>query len=269
MLARELIGKVGAAAAASDLLDGLFLGGSFGKGSDDAWSDVDLIALAPVERHGAVVAWWHDWLSTEEDLIYWKKWGRGGTLINAITESWLRVDLVLPDSGQLDGRPQDGVKPLFDPQDLYSALAPSLPDRVPDGRAVLDMVEEFIRIIGLTPVALGRREYVIMAMGNGMLRDLLSRLMQEQLSIPDRGGMLHLNKLLSAGDIHTLEALPYPAPEREALIDGQVAVARAFFPRAKTLVASLGLEWPSGFEASARAHLARAVGREPETLWPI
>lgn len=269
MQANDFIDRVGAAAAASGLLDGLFLGGSFGRGTADAWSDVDLIGLAPKARHGAILDWWRTWLSAQEALIYWKQWGHGATLVNAITESWLRVDLLLPDNGQLDGRAQDGLRSLFDPQGLYTALPASLPEREPDGVAVLAMVEEFIRIIGLTPVALGRREYVVMAMGNGMLRDLLSRLLQETLPLPDRGGLLHLNRLLPADDINMLEALPYPAPEKDALIEGQLAVARAFFPRAKVLVDQLRLEWPGAFEASARAHVARAIGRTPEALWPI
>lgn len=269
MDAHELIESVGPALGASGLVQGLFLGGSFGKGSADGWSDVDLIAIAPIEQHEKVVAWWRDWLSERDELIYWKQWGRGATLVNAITGSWLRVDLLLPDSGSLEGRPQDAIRALYDPHDLYSALVPSLPPRKPDPGAVLGMVEEFIRIIGLTPVALGREEYVVMAMGSGMLRDLLSRLMQEELPLPDRGGLLHLNKLLSADDIRTLEALPYPAPERDALIEGQLAVARVFFPRAKRLAARLNLDWPARFEASARAHLGKAIGREPDALWAI
>ncbi len=264
-----LIERVGGAAAASGLFDGLFLAGSFGKGTADAWSDVDLVGLAPAERHEAIAAWWRDWLEAQEKLIYWKQWGRGGTLINAITESWLRVDLHLPDDGQLGHRPQDGVKPLFDPSGLYARLVPSLPERRPDARAVADMIEEFIRIVGLTPVGLGRKEYVVMAMGSGMLRDMLSRLIQEELPIPDRGGMLHLNRLLSPQDISVLKALPYPAPEREALIEAQLAVARVFFPRAKRLAGELSIAWPDVFEASARANLADAIGRDPETLWPI
>jgi hypothetical protein len=269
MQAQKLIEMAGAAAQASGLVDGLFLAGSFGRGTADDWSDVDLVGLAPAERHDAVTAWWRKWLNAQETLIYWKQWGRGGTLTNAITESWLRVDLHLPGDGQLGERSQDGVRPLYDPENLHSRLMPSLPAHRPDARAVAEMIEEFIRILGLTPVGLGRKEYVIMAMGAGMLRDLLSRLMQEELPIADRGGLLHLNKLLPPQDIAVLEALPYPGPERNALVEGQLAVARVFFPRAKRLAAELGMAWPGVFERSAQAHLANAIGRDAETLWPI
>ena len=50
MQARDLIGRTGAAAAATGHFDGLFLAGSFGRGTADEWSDVDLVGLALVRR---------------------------------------------------------------------------------------------------------------------------------------------------------------------------------------------------------------------------
>ncbi|OAM74470.1 hypothetical protein A3840_15825 [Devosia elaeis] len=62
MQADDFIGEVRTAAPSSGLFDALFLGGSFGKGQADQWSDVDLLGLAPAERHAAIEAWWRDWL---------------------------------------------------------------------------------------------------------------------------------------------------------------------------------------------------------------
>lgn len=269
MDAWDIIERAGADAAASGLFDGLFLAGSFGREEADAWSDVDLVGLAPAERHEAIEAWWRDWLEQQEHLVYFKVLHRGGVLINAISESWLRVDLHLPADGQLGNRPQNGVKPLHDPLNLHDNLVPRLPEHRPDPKRIEEMIWEFIRVLGLTPVGLGRQEYVVMVMGTGLLRDMLSQLMQEQLPVPDRGGILHLNKLLAPQDIEMLEGLPYPRPEREALIAAQLALARAFFPRARKLAAELGIAWPQEFEASARAHLAQAIGREPGETWPL
>jgi len=269
MQAEDFIGKAGEAAAMSKVFDGLFLGGSFGKGQADEWSDVDLVGLAPAERHAAIEAWWRDWLEGQEHLIYFKVWQRGGTLINAITESWLRVDLHLPEDGRLGRQAQDGIKPLYDPQNLYAQLAPSLSAHRPDPQRIEAMILEFIRILGLTPVTLGRREYVVMVMGTGMLRDMLVQLMQEQLPLADRGGMLHLNRLLPPADIAALENLPYPRAEPASLIAAQLALARLFLPRARAMAGPLGIAWPEAFEMAARAHLAQAIGRAPEALWPL
>jgi len=268
MQARDLIGRTGAAAAATGHFDGLFLAGSFGRGTADEWSDVDLVGLAPPERHEAIAGWWRGWLEAQEHLIYFKVLPRGGTLINAVLHSWLRVDLHLAPAAQFGRRAQDGVRALHDPGGIHATLPPSLPPHRPDPKRVEEMIWEFIRILGLTPVTLGRGEHVVMVTGTGLLRDLLSQLMQEELPFPDRGGMLHLGKLLPRDDMALLESLPYPGPEREALIEAQLALARVFFPRARQLAARLGVVWPEEFETVSRAHLARAIGREPEALWP-
>lgn len=269
MQAEDLIGKVGEAAAMSKLFGGLFLGGSFGKGQADEWSDVDLVGLALAGRHKAVEAWWRDWLEQQEHLIYFQVLQRGGVLINAITESWLRVDLHMPGDGQLGARSQDGTKPLYDPQNLHAQLVPSLPAHRPDPHRIEAMILEFIRILGLSPVGLGRREYVVMVTGTGMLRDMLSQLMQEELPLADRGGMLHLNKLLAPVDIAALEGLPYPQAEPVSLIEAQLALARLFLPRARIMSARLDIAWPQEFETNTRAHFARAIGRAADDLWPL
>jgi len=269
MQAEELIARAGPAAAQSERLDGLFLVGSFGRGTADAWSDVDLLGLAGAEHHASIVDWWRDWLEAQETLLYFKVLDRGGVLVNAITESWLRIDLSLPGDGRLGRRAQDGVKPLYDPQDLYATLPRQLPAHQPDARRIEDMIWEFIRILGLTPVTLGRKEYVTMVMGTGLLRDMVGQLMQEELPLPDRGGILHLNTLLPKADISALEGLPYPSAEPGSIIAAQLALARLFFPRARAMAGRLGIAWPDRFESSARAHMAQAIGQSAEDLWPL
>lgn len=269
MNAQELIGLVGDVAAQSGLFEGLFLVGSFGKGTADRWSDVDLVGLVPADQQDAAIAWWQGWLAGREHLIYFKTLARGGRLANAITESWLRVDLNLPPDAHLEWRPQDGLRALYDPSGLLAAQPVSLPAHRPDPARIEAMVIEFLRILGLTPVGLGREEWVVMAMGTGMLRDMVSQLMQEELPIPDRGGMLHLSRLLPEADMVVLLGLPYPAPERVALLAAQVEIARVFLPRARALSARIGASWPHEFETAVREHLAGAIGQAPEALWSL
>lgn len=264
----EFIESLEGAAASSGLFEALFLGGSHGRGTADAWSDIDLFGLAPAERHGAIADWWRGWLDAREPQIYFKVLRRGGTLINAIGQSWLRVDLNLAEPSELGRRARDQLVPIFDPGGLYATLPQSLPEHRADPRRVEEIVTEFIRVLGLTPVVLGRREWVVMAMGTGLLRDMLSQIMQEALAVPDRGGMLHLGQLLPKAEMDVLLSLPYPGPEREALISGQLAIAGAFFPRARSLADAVGANWPDAFEAVTKARLAKIIGREADTLWP-
>ena len=120
------------------------------------------------------------------------------------------------------------------------------------------IVEKFIRDLGLLPVGLGRGELVLLTTGAGLLRDLLRDLMLEGCSLPDRGGMLYLSRLLAPDQTVALEALPYPRPSREEAIAAHVATARAFLPLARRMTAKLNLPLPEAFEAATRDHLARA-----------
>lgn len=56
-----------------------------------------------------------------------------------------------------------------------------------------------------------------------------------------------------------LAAVPLPQLTVESAIAVNLALARAFMPRAKTLYASLGLDWPHAFETATRAHLRRTL----------
>ena len=82
--------------------------------------------------------------------------------------------------------------------------------------------------------------------------------MLEGCPLPDRGGMLHLSRLLAPDRMAALEALPHPRPGREEAIAAHVATARAFLPLARRMTAELGLPWPEAFEAAMRARLQRS-----------
>jgi hypothetical protein len=47
-----------------------------------------------------------------------------------------------------------------------------------------------------------------------------------------------------------LEGLPYPGPERDALIAAHLATAAVFFPTARDMAARLGVVWPVAFETA-------------------
>jgi hypothetical protein len=65
---------------------------------------------------------------------------------------------------------------------------------------------EFLRILGLLPVVLGREEYVVGASGAGLARTLLIQLMVEEVAAPGPGGALHLRGLLPVERLVALTA---------------------------------------------------------------
>ncbi|MGO8235321.1 nucleotidyltransferase domain-containing protein [Rhizobium ruizarguesonis] len=82
---------------------GLFLGGSFGRGTPDSHSDVDLIALVEPDHQDQAIATWRSLLEGISPVVFWNQRGQGQVLLNAITEDWLRCDLsIMPPSAFID-----------------------------------------------------------------------------------------------------------------------------------------------------------------------
>lgn len=258
---RDLIDHVKTSLAAVPALNALFLGGSHGQGQADRFSDIDFVALADAERHEALAAKFRDALAELAPVVFWTaRQGVGGFLVNAILADWTRCDLYLRPASAFDGRARNTVRPLIDPDRIWDSLPPELPAAEPDARRVSHIIHEFIRVLGLTSVGAGRGEYVLLVRGTGILRDLLTDLMIEQCPLPERGGALHPSRLICADDMAELAALPCPAPERDAVIAANIAIAEAFLPRARHVAGQIGLDWPDAFEAATRMYLERELG---------
>jgi predicted nucleotidyltransferase len=263
----DLIARVTAEVAGLAQVRALFLGGSYGRGSADSYSDIDLIALVDAEHCADIAAAWRNLLESITRVVFWRAQGRGPVLINAITHEWLRCDIFVVAPAAFTSRAKDSVRLLIDPEGFYERLPPTLPPIAPDTGRVTYLINEFIRILGLLSVVVGRAEYFTAASGAGVLRDHLMSLMLEEVPLTDRGGALHLSRLLPTQQMEALRALPFPKPERGAVIDAHFAIARQFFPRARALASRLGIAWPDEFEAATRRHLQTAFGAENDVSW--
>lgn len=251
-------------------LDALFLGGSFGRDSADDYSDLDFVGVAAAADHVETATAWRKAVAGFAPVVYWSQRSGGGLLLNAITEDWLRIDLWLVDTSSflenlLSTAPhyaRSTLKPLIDRDGIASKLPASLPATSPNPGTVDYLISEFIRVLGLIAVGMGRGEDVLGVTGAGLLRDLLTRLMVEETHSPERGGMLHLSRTVTPEQMAVLRALPYPGPHREEILAAHWATAAAFFPRARALANHLGITWPTAFEAATQRHLQRAFGAD-------
>lgn len=246
---------------------GLFLAGSYGRGTADEWSDVDLIAIVADGQERMVADHWRAVLQQITPIVFWNELPRGVIVLNAISEEWLRCDLTIATSKDFGRRARNTVKPLIDRDGVYDALPDALPPKEPDAGTVRYLIHEFIRMLGLMPVGVGRGEYVTMAVGVGMLRGHLEALLMQDVTLPDPGGILHQSKLLPPEQMRLLASLPYPRPEREALIEANFAIAREFMPRARAMAERLDITWPDEFEAATRRRLALTLGEEVGRAW--
>ncbi|MEP1585925.1 MAG: aminoglycoside 6-adenylyltransferase [Tateyamaria sp.] len=237
----------------------LFLSGSYGNGMADEFSDIDFVMVAEEGATDAVAEIWREAVSRTGDIVLW--WDRTNVpvLINAITEDWTRTDVIMLKPDQMGSHTQSSLKPLFDHDNIYSDLAKTAPKRGPNVKKFKHQVEEFIRIIGLLPLAAGRKEYINGVLGVFHLRNLLVDLLIEETDAPNRGGILHLNRLISKEQQDLLTSLPPAVPSRDTMISAHLAYAKAYLPRARLRAAHLGMEWPERFEAATWARLGEAI----------
>lgn len=247
-------------------LHALFLGGSLGRGTSDAWSDVDLLALP---RDGDAAGLAEDWpaiLGELAEVVFMRRIGQAPRILTiATTADMLRCDLYVTTREDVERRARSGLRPLIDHDDLWSGLRPETAPREPVPARVSYQIEEFLRVLGLVPVVLGRGELITAVQGHGLLRDLLIGLMREESGMDDDGGALHLSKVLPASDLAVLMSLQTPGPDPAEIVAADVELAQHFLPRARRLADRLGLDWPERFEAAVRHHLETELN---VTGWP-
>jgi predicted nucleotidyltransferase len=245
----------------------LLLVGSFGRGTADRFSDVDLLAAVERDQHERFTASWRAVLEAIAPVVFWNQRASGdGVLINAVSEAWLRCDLAVVTPDAFAARTRDAVTVLFDRDGLSERMPLHRSPARPRPARLFHLVQEFIRVLGLLPVVAGRGEWVTGAgSGIGHLREHLTSLLIEEQGIADPGGALHLSRVLTPERYEVLQRLPFPQPERSEVIAAHAAYARAFMPRARKLAAAQGVLWPEAFEAATLRHLRDELG--PEVDW--
>lgn len=240
-------------------LRALFLAGSLGRGDGDRWSDVDLVAVVEPAAQDAFATRWRVLLDGIAPVVFW--WTPRGIkgLVSAVTADWLRCDLFMVPPDGLGKRAKSNLAALIDPGGIHATLPDDLPPGATKPARVQGLIDEFIRVLGLLPVALGRGEHVVAARGAGLLRDMLVDLMLEDAALPEAHGALHLGKLLPPEDMATLAALPPARPDRPDMA-AHLAAARAFIPRARRMARDLGLPWPEAFAQATARRLEAELG---------
>jgi len=237
----------------------LFLSGSYGNGMADEYSDIDFVLVAKDGASDAVAEIWRRAVGKTGEIILW--WDRINVpvLINAITEDWTRTDVIMLRADQTGSLMQSALKPLIDHDDIFPSLAKTAENFGPNLKKFRYQVEEFIRILGLLDLAAGREEYINGVLGVFHLRNLLVDLLIEETGAPNRGGILHLNRLITDEQKDLLTSLPPANPNRNSMISAHLAYAKAYLPRARVRALRLGMKWPERFEAATWAKLSKTL----------
>lgn len=258
----QLTAKITEQLTPNDHIRALFLGGSFGKGEADEYSDIDLIAIVAKDNQSAFTSTWKATLEDITPVVFWNEMPERENLFNAITDQWQRIDLITIDPEALKYRSQDGLKPLFDKDNLFDTAPKTIPWTGTNKGYVTYLISEFIRMLGLLAVGVGRKEYLGCVAGVGMMYMLLFNLLKEEVEQSDKGGMLAWSRLFSKQQLDLLAGIPAAPPERQSIIDANLALAKAFLPRARKMAERLDIDWPRDFEDATWDYLNRELGIE-------
>lgn len=249
---RAFIEHVRADLEALQVVRGLWLTGSFGRGTADEHSDVDMFVLVPAEQRDQLVSGW-PLVAGRYDPLLVNRLG-GAPVYTHVLPGWLRWDVVIGDDTDLASVDRRRVEELFN-KDGVSPGSPGHRGADPD--VVREMTEEFLRVLGLLVVVLARDELVTAVSGSGLLRQMLTTLLRYRVEGDRLSGALHLSRVLPADEMAALAALPVPSPERASVIEAHLACARLFLPVARQL---LGPSYPSELEAACLEHLHTHLG---------
>jgi hypothetical protein len=232
---------------------GLWITGSTARGTADAFSDLDLVAIVseedPARPDGsdsrradlAFVGTWLDAVRQAMPLIYHQVLEFGPTIVvnHIVGDDWLRFDLLVGPPDVLRGRSRRTAKVVFDHDGLDTGLPAEGVATGPSADVVAKLVPKFVA-----------------ASGSTLLRTMLVQLMVEAVEVEDRGGALHLSGLLDPEHYRTIAALPPIAATRGSAIAVQRACLDAFFPLAEDLCRRTGVTWPDDFATAVRRRLA-------------
>jgi predicted nucleotidyltransferase len=229
----------------------LWLTGSLAAGTADAQSDVDLRAAVRPEDFATLEQWWPQMLDQLAPIVWRRRWPAPPqeAIISAISTDYLRFDLVL-----------QSARLLFDKDGLAGRIALTAPAPQHPLAHLSDVVEEFIRLVGMLPIVVERDDLAIGMEGHFALHSLLISLLLMENGI-DRASTSkrHVAAFLTAEQRALLAGVPPLAPTMTSVIEARLAYARLFLPRARRLMAAHDLTYPAAFEAATKHHLAETL----------
>ncbi len=138
-----------------------FLGGSYGRGEADTVSDVDVyVVVAGQDDIPHMLTELSNNLEKVQPILFSNVLPNART-INAITQEWLRFDFTVLTQQEIVFFAQNQLKPLFDRLGVFAKMRPAAEySRNLSADGLLEIVNEFIRVLGLSMVVNGRDDVI-------------------------------------------------------------------------------------------------------------
>ena len=256
---RRLFERALAVLAADDRVRAVWLSGSVARGDADLASDLDLIVTVADADHGAFAAEWQTWLAAITDTVLAKPLAFAPGSFYSVTPDWHRLDVVVERAGDIENTFFRTRTAVLDRDGLASRLpAPDAPNG-PSPEKIAGLIEEFLRIHGLLPVIVTRRDWLLGVEGVHTLRSLLYQLFAESNAPHPPTGVKKWSAKLTPEQREVLEAMPTGEATQRGVVDGHLALVGAFRVHIPAICQRLGIPWPERFERSTYAHVARQL----------
>lgn len=256
---QAILDQLVAALAVDPRVRSAWLSGSLARDGGDRWSDVDVTAVVEQSDLPAAIAAYRSPRPDLPDQVFSQL--VHGRIVSTITHDWERFDLTFLTLAEFAVQDGAGLRRLLGEGDP----PPPRPPAADTGAAarVTAIIYEFVRVLGLLPVAVGREEWLVAQQGFELLRKMTVDLILEANGVPPGArGAKRLNAYLTAGQQAALEAIVPPAAARKAVVAANREIAALFLTHAHPLADRLGIEWPAAFEAATRARLRADLALE-------
>ena len=235
--------------------------GSYGRGDNDQYSDFDFCAFVRSPKDvddtfGNIKLA----IANDTNIVFFKVLPFGRTL-NAITDDWERIDITIVDENRIGAMPLNEAKFLFGQEKAEPLMRKYAPvDHTAEKEDTQTTINEFIRVLGLLPVAVGRNDFVLGQTGAQLLREMLVKLMIRENPENTARGVLSTRKSLSDQQYAVLKNIPPIAADKDALMAVYKYLASEFFVRGQRLTEAQGLTWPTRFVDATKRSLQSKVG---------
>ena len=240
-----------------------WLTGSLATGTADAYSDLDLRVAVLSEDFARIGEWWDTLIDSISPTVWKRRWPGppDEAIISAITTAYMRFDLVLQSVADTRPRNLQAVRVLFDKDGVAEQITLTAPARINPLAKLSFIVEEFIRLLGTLTIVVGRDDLPIALEGQLGCHSLLISLLLMENGIDRMAmGKRHVAAFLTEEQRTALASIPALAPTLASVVEGRLAYARLFLPRARRLMEANGFTYPEAFEVATLRHLKDELG---------